>query len=406
MKKIVFLVIVFCVTASYFARHGYAQDSGIRFEENTDWERVVKKAAGEKKLIFIDCYTSWCGPCQFMSQTIFPKKEVGNFFNANFINVKYDMEKDSSGVQLCAKYQVHAYPTLLFIDPATEELVHKAVGAVNVSQLLAIGEQAMDPNENLRNMKVRYLAGERGAEFLKGYFVTLMFAGDKQNQGKVALEYIDCLTIKDLAEKENWGFLSNFSYDPLSKIVGDMLDSLDYTYQVIGEEKASEYLYNVFNGAVHKTATWGTQGGGVFDENRNDELTARLKKFDNKYVPGMLATLSTAKYVRQQDFKGMLNAVKKNLRTKVFVEQRDVTYYCIFMDQLVLCENNKILQKGIDWLQEKFEETEDLNLKSNYIRRIGNLLKKQGKEEEAMLAFADAENYMKLWREENQRKVQ
>ena len=120
----------------------------------------------------------------------------------------------------------------------------------------------------------------------------------------------------------------------------------------------------------------------------------------------MLATLSTAKYVRQQDFKGMLNAVKKNLRTKVFVEQRDVTYYCIFMDQLVLCENNKILQKGIDWLQEKFEETEDLNLKSNYIRRIGNLLKKQGKEEEAMLAFADAENYMKLWREENQRKVQ
>ena len=57
-------------------------------------------------------------------------------------------------------------------------------------------------------------------------------------------------------------------------------------------------------------------------------------------------------------------------------------------------------------MQEKFEETEDLNLKSNYIRRIGNLLKKQGKEEEAMLAFADAENYMKLWREENQRKVQ
>ena len=68
-----------------------AQD-GIRFEQ-AEWTAVLSKAKAENKLVFIDVYTSWCGPCKIMVRDIFPQKEVGNKFNASFINFKIDAEK-------------------------------------------------------------------------------------------------------------------------------------------------------------------------------------------------------------------------------------------------------------------------------------------------------------------------
>ena len=74
-----------------------AQEKGIRFEQTKEWKKVLKKAKKEKKLIFIDCYTSWCGPCKMLSSQVFTLENVGNQFNADFVNVKYDMEKDADG---------------------------------------------------------------------------------------------------------------------------------------------------------------------------------------------------------------------------------------------------------------------------------------------------------------------
>ena len=40
-----------------------AQNRSIRFEPK-DWKKAVEKARKENKLIFLDCHTSWCGPCK------------------------------------------------------------------------------------------------------------------------------------------------------------------------------------------------------------------------------------------------------------------------------------------------------------------------------------------------------
>ncbi len=65
---------------------------GIRFEEGS-FSTILKKAKDLKKPVFIDVYTSWCGPCKRMAKEIFPKKEVGEKFNASFINYALDAEK-------------------------------------------------------------------------------------------------------------------------------------------------------------------------------------------------------------------------------------------------------------------------------------------------------------------------
>ena len=44
---------------------------GIQFFHGT-FAEALEKANKEGKLIFMDAYTSWCGPCKRMSASVFP----------------------------------------------------------------------------------------------------------------------------------------------------------------------------------------------------------------------------------------------------------------------------------------------------------------------------------------------
>ena len=80
--------------------------SGISFQEMS-WTDALAKANKNERLIFVDCYTSWCGPCKKMAKDVFTNAEVGDYFNAHFLNLKIDMEK-GEGPALAKKYQVKA----------------------------------------------------------------------------------------------------------------------------------------------------------------------------------------------------------------------------------------------------------------------------------------------------------
>lgn len=95
---------------------------------------VLAKAKEEKKLIFMDCYTSWCGPCRMMANQVFTRPEVGKYFNAHFVNTKVDMER-GEGKDLAKKYGVNAFPTLLILD-GEGNVVSKSVGALSPEKLL------------------------------------------------------------------------------------------------------------------------------------------------------------------------------------------------------------------------------------------------------------------------------
>jgi thioredoxin 1 len=133
MKK---LILVVLVGISNFV---FAQESGIKFEKS-NWNQAIQKAKAENKIIFMDAYTSWCGPCKAMQARVFPDKKVGDYFNENFVNIKIDMEQ-GEGPSLGMKYPVRGYPTLLFIDPKSGKIVNQALGYKSSEQLLQIGEQ-------------------------------------------------------------------------------------------------------------------------------------------------------------------------------------------------------------------------------------------------------------------------
>ena len=114
---------------------------GINFFQGT-WQEALSVAQEENKLIFLDAYAAWCGPCKMMARTTFKDKEVGAYFNANFINVKMDMEKDAEGPRLSNDLYLTAYPTLYFLN-YSEKPVHQTLGYLKAKQLLAEGKTAL-----------------------------------------------------------------------------------------------------------------------------------------------------------------------------------------------------------------------------------------------------------------------
>lgn len=137
-------ILILSVLLGFISFGSLAQ--GISFEHDKQWAEVVAKAKKENKLIFLDTYTSWCGPCKRLQIETFPNPELGKYFNANFVNAKYDMEK-GEGLMLASKLQVRAYPTLFFIDPNTEKVVYKVLGFRNATEMKATGEIALNKKE-------------------------------------------------------------------------------------------------------------------------------------------------------------------------------------------------------------------------------------------------------------------
>lgn len=169
-----------------------AQDGGMTFVEKP-FEELLAQAKAEDKVIFIDAYTTWCGPCKMMSAKVFPQAEVGAVYNERFINAKFDMEK-GEGPGLARRYSVMAYPTYLFVD-GDGEIVHKGLGYIPRDKFLALADVASS-DENLGALNKRYDGGDRDPEFVKSYLKILTETYEKSRAGVVVEDY--------LATTEDW----------------------------------------------------------------------------------------------------------------------------------------------------------------------------------------------------------
>ncbi len=104
-------------------------------------EEILAKAKAEKKLIFIDAYATWCGPCKLMDKSVFTHSPTADFFNKNFVSYKVNIEKDN-GPTLQLLYDVTALPGLLFLD-AKGNLLVKEQNSVSITQLQKLAERAI-----------------------------------------------------------------------------------------------------------------------------------------------------------------------------------------------------------------------------------------------------------------------
>jgi len=122
------------------AKTELVKTAGIHFIED-DWSYALKTARDENKLVFLDIYATWCGPCKMLKQYTFTDSSVGDFFNKNFISVSVDGEK-GVGPQLAQQYSIEGYPTLIVAD-STGKPVLVTAGYMPADALMQFAAEAL-----------------------------------------------------------------------------------------------------------------------------------------------------------------------------------------------------------------------------------------------------------------------
>jgi thiol-disulfide isomerase/thioredoxin len=225
---------------------------GIEFYHGS-WEDALLKAAQEDKVIFVDAYAEWCGPCKRMARNVFPQEEVGAFFNRHFINMKIDMEK-GMGLEFRKKYPVSAFPTLFFIG-ADGEIVQKAKGAQQVDGLIKLGQTALSKADNLDEYQAQYEEGKRDPAFLYRYVKALNNAGEPSL--RVANVYFD--TEPDLNTELNLKFLFEAVTESDSKLFSMMAARREAIEAIFGKEAVADQMRRACEATVEKALKYDSE---------------------------------------------------------------------------------------------------------------------------------------------------
>ncbi|MBL7852806.1 MAG: thioredoxin family protein [Cyclobacteriaceae bacterium] len=172
---------------------------GIEFFKG-DWKAALESARKQNKLLFVDFYATWCGPCIHMSKTVFPDAELGSYVNQHFVSVKINAEEEEQ--ELVGSVNLEAYPTLVFFTSGGE-IITRHVGYLEIEELRQLAEdvnqypalkQAVVKGNATRNELVRFLTMARQA--------------DRALFDQYAPGILQSLSLSDLQDADTWKFVS------------------------------------------------------------------------------------------------------------------------------------------------------------------------------------------------------
>lgn len=132
MKKSILSVFLFLIASVTFSQ-------GIRFFEG-NYEAALTQAAKENKILFIDFYADWCGPCKAMEKEVFTDSLIGDYFSQKIVALQINTEKKENK-DVVKKYKVSSMPTLAFLRP-NGKIISITSGARNVEELLKMAQIA------------------------------------------------------------------------------------------------------------------------------------------------------------------------------------------------------------------------------------------------------------------------
>lgn len=300
MKKSIFLVLL-AVTSLV-----RAQETGVVFLHDTVLSTALAQAEKQGKLLFVDCYSTWCGPCMHLSKNVFPLKEVGDFYNRNFVCAKFDMDKFAS-VEIAQKYGVRGFPTLLFLN-GKGEMVHKSVGAGDANMMIELGKTAMDSTKNLVSVERKIMKGDHSAETISLY---LGLNRESPIKDSLLNVYFSSIPEEEKFSKASWGLLFNYI---------DNLDDKNFQFFLSNRAKFAEKISKPATEQLLKRAF-----GRYMYNHRNDSdnfqklkeidleifETCQMQKENNKAIGDFLGN-KTSKAAWDQ----MINVAQKYLKSE------------------------------------------------------------------------------------------
>lgn len=214
---------------------------------NGTYAQALAEAKRQNKYLFVDCYTTWCGPCKAMTNNVFPTPEAAAFYNRHYVNYKVDMEK-GEGPALSKKFGVRAYPTMVFLKPSGE-LAHKIVGQVGVANLNMEGRLALDDKTSFYGQLSTFRAGKIKDTAALRPLVLQAYSVDQDALEELSHAYFKAIPYDQIIDERVYPYFHDLVNDvngPVFKYVADNEDKFVAKYgaqaQTNLDQKVFTYL--------------------------------------------------------------------------------------------------------------------------------------------------------------------
>ena len=371
MKTIrTFLILTACV---FISHQVFSQ--GIIFTEG-DWATIKAKAKQENKMIFADCYTTWCGPCKWMDKNVFHNDTVGAFYNSNFICVSIDMEK-GEGKEISKLYEVGCYPTYIYTD-VNGNLLHRESGAFPVKKFVEAGKKALTPEQRYSYYKEKFDAGDISKKELLTYIQ--LRNGSCLGISEQKLQFFNMKS--EEGDTLVWFFIKNYGIDIHSKEYESIISSREEYNKKYSEETVNRVILNTYLSAFDK-CLYNNVG---MDTAQYIKLKAELQGLNIPDAKTIISDFDIALYLNTQNWKQLVIAAKEYVSNLAkdeteFSNLNNIAW--VFYENI---NNDEDLKIALGWAKRSVE----LNPKYFNTDTYAALLYKLGNKKEAVKVANEA----------------
>lgn len=302
-NKIIFSwITIMGMALSTLAQHAEA----IHFTDSSmAWKKLLAMAQEKNRPVFLDCYTSWCGPCKKMSAEVFTRPATGQFMNEHFINAQRDMEK-GEGKLLYQQYKqyIPGFPTFLLIN-ADGTVLHQASGFMETEQFIAEMQQGLE-GKGWIGLDRRYKAGERDWTFLDQFLGTLKGSYQFQKAAET-LQVVGKELTTDAMRKDSGAFHFFIHHwqdaeTPLFRAFLTNDVSISGIYK-LPEHELEKTENDILSYSVDRYHTSVTSGEGTYDPRGIDTLLYDIDRSHASNRQDLLAHVQLIRAVHDKDHR-------------------------------------------------------------------------------------------------------
>lgn len=366
---------------------------------------ALERAKSEKKLLFVDFYATWCGPCKLMAQDVFTLPEIGEYFNGHFISCKLDAEKDVDKSVL-KKYGVTGFPCMIFMD-AEGKVLRKVMGLMAPGILLSEAKVATGDELPFEKQYSKYQKDKKKTELafrllLKaGYFLSGCSDYEREKWGirieALFNDYVKNKGLKNMINAEDFYLITQYhpALDKNDPIFSFLVDHYTDFLKVADPDQVSSYIIGLNNSKIIRLC----KAGNLDYKKELAHLDGKLKevyadvKFGNVSVKEAVGYLADATYcLYRNNEKGFFEnqdryfaALGDSLTVEDYTQPL-LDLYTVYQGNL----SDNARHKVIEWSAKALEKQMNPEMRTRLLVIMGECYKGIGENTKAKQALNQA----------------
>lgn len=249
------------------------------------FQSALEKAKAEKKVVFVDFWAEWCGPCKMMASEVFSQPEVGEYFNAHFVCVKVDVEAPANK-EIAKRYEIVSLPTMAFLS-ADGKILRRVVGAIPAPDLIHEAKVVTGEALSFEQLYDKYRKNKK--DFATAQELLLQAPGFMAIQSGIDRDkwaarldvlfpdYLKNKQLKNMVNAEDFFLLTMYhgQVDREDPIFDFIVAHYDDYVKAVDRESVNRYIIGLNNSAIIRMCKKGDREGY---QKRIQEMDGNLEK--------------------------------------------------------------------------------------------------------------------------------